>query len=140
MDERQQCIVNEFSALPSWEERYEHLIRLGAGLPPFPDEHRSEALKVRGCQSQVWLHARLEGGRVRLQADSDALIVKGLVALILRVYDDRSPQDLLATAPDFVEALGMREHLSPTRANGLAAMLKQIRLYAMAFQLSGGQA
>lgn len=140
MDERQQRIVDEFSSLPSWEERYEHLIRLGAGLPPFPDEHRSEALKVRGCQSQVWLHARLEEGRVRLQADSDALIVKGLVALILRVYDDRSPQDLLATAPDFVEALGMREHLSPTRANGLAAMLKQIRLYAMAFQLSGGQA
>jgi cysteine desulfuration protein SufE len=140
MDERQQRIVDEFSALATWEERYEHIIRLGAALPPFPEEHRSEALKVRGCQSQVWLHAQLDEGLVRLQADSDALIVKGLVALILRVYDARTPREILATAPDFVEALGMREHLSPTRANGLAAMLKQIRLYAMAFQLSGGPA
>lgn len=138
MDERQQSIVEEFQALGSWEERYERLIRLGTGLPPLPEELRSESFKVKGCQSQVWLHARLEEGRVRLAADSDALIVKGLVALLLRVYDDRSPAEILATPPDFVEVLGMREHLSPTRSNGLAAMLKQIRLYAMAFQLSQG--
>jgi len=140
MDERQQRIVDEFSALPDWEERYERLIQLGATLPPFPEEHRVEALKVRGCQSQVWLHARLEEGLLRLEADSDALIVKGLVALLLRVYDGRSPAEVLATAPEFLEALGMREHLSPTRANGLAAMLKQIRLYAIALQLRGGAA
>lgn len=140
MDQRQQGIVDEFEGLGSWEERYERLIRLGSGLTALPEELRTEAFKVKGCQSQVWLHARLEDGRVRLAADSDALIVKGLVALLLRVYDDRTPAEILATAPDFVEALGMREHLSPTRANGLAAMLKQIRLYAVAFQFSQGAA
>jgi cysteine desulfuration protein SufE len=140
MDERQQRIVEEFQALATWEERYEHLIRLGSALAPFPDELRTTALQVKGCQSQVWLHARLEEGRLRLRADSEALIVKGLVSLLLRVYDDRTPAEVLATAPEFVEALGMREHLSPTRANGLAAMLKQVRLYAMAFQLSQGNA
>jgi len=138
MDERQQRIVDEFQSLGTWEERYEHLIRLGSVLPAFPDELRSSALQVKGCQSQVWLHARLEEGRMRLQADSDALIVKGLVSLLLRVYDDRTPAETLATAPEFVDALGMREHLSPTRANGLAALLKQVRLYATAFQLSQG--
>ena len=138
MDERQQRIVDEFQALATWEERYEHLIRLGSALPPFPDELRTAALQVKGCQSQVWLHARLEEGRLRLRADSDALIVKGLVHLVLRVYGDRPPAAVLATQPEFVEVLGMREHLSPTRANGLAAMLKQIRLYATAFHLSSG--
>ncbi len=136
MDERQRLIVEEFQGLASWEERYERLIQLGGALPALPAEQRTEAFKVRGCQSQVWLHARLEEGRMRLAADSDALIVKGLVALLLRTYDDRTPAEILATPPDFVTALGMREHLSPTRSNGLAAMLKQIRLYATALQFS----
>ncbi|MDP2362113.1 MAG: SufE family protein [bacterium] len=136
MDERQARIVKEFEALPGWEERYERLIQLGAALPPYPDEWRGEALKVKGCQSQVWLHARLEEGKVVLDADSDALIVKGLIALLLRVYSGLSPDAILATRPEFVEAIGMRQHLSPTRANGLAAMVKQIQLYALAFRLS----
>jgi len=136
MDPGQQSIVDEFQALPDWEARYERLIQLGAALPPFPEEHRREALKVKGCQSQVWLHARLEEGRVVLAADSDALIVKGLIALLLRVYSGLSPARILATRPDFIEAIGMRRHLSPTRANGLAAMVKQIQLYATAFRLS----
>ena len=140
MDPRQQRIVDEFQGLPGWEERYERLIQLGMALPPFPEEHRVEALKVKGCQSQVWLRARLEEGRVLLQADSDALIVKGLVALLLRAYSGLSPAEILATKPEFVAAIGMREHLSPTRANGLAAMLKQVQLYALAFQVSQGGA
>jgi cysteine desulfuration protein SufE len=136
MDARQQRIVDEFQALPGWEERYERLIQLGAALPPFPEEWRREAFKVKGCQSQVWLHARLEEGRLELSADSDALIVKGLIALLLRAYSGLTPAQVLAAKPDFVAAIGMREHLSPTRANGLAAMIKQIHLYALALHAS----
>jgi cysteine desulfuration protein SufE len=135
MDPRQQRIVDEFQALPGWEERYERLIQLGAALPPLPEEWRTEALKVKGCQSQVWLHARLEDGRVLLDADSDALIVKGLIALLLQAYSGLAPAEILATKPDFVGAIGMAQHLSPTRANGLAAMLRQIQLYALALQV-----
>lgn len=135
MDARQQAVVDRFAALPSWEERYQELIRLGTGLKPMDQTFRTDEFKLRGCQSQVWLHARLEDGRIRLQAESDALIVKGLVALVLEIYDGRTPAELLELKPEFVDAIGMRTHLSPTRANGLASMLKQIHLYGLAFRM-----
>lgn len=117
-----------------WEEKYKRIIDMGKGMPAFPEEHRSEGNKVRGCQSQVWLHAYEENGRVRFRGDSDASIVKGLVALLLSVYDDSTPEEILATRPVFLEELGLKQHLSMSRANGLNAMMKQILIYAMAFK------
>ncbi len=128
----QDRIVREFNLFQDWTERYDHLIRLGKKLPPINEAHRVEENKVHGCQSQVWLHAALQGDRVHFEADSDALIVKGLIALLLRVYNDRTPEEILATQPEFIGKIGLDRHLSPTRANGLHAMLKQIKIYAMA--------
>ncbi len=128
-------LVQEFSALPDWEHRYKKLIERGKILGDLPDELKQETYKVRGCQSQVWLHARLdEGGRVILQADSDAMIVKGLVALLLEIYSKATPEEILTTSPQFLKDLGFQTHLSPSRANGLYAMVKQILYYAQAFK------
>lgn len=132
--ERQQAIVAEFQGLLDWEARYRKLIELGKALPDLPDEKKAEDFKIRGCQSQVWMHARLENGRVIFEADSDALLVRGLVALLLRVYSDATPAEILTTAPDFVREIGLESKLSPSRANGLFAMIKQMKFYAMAFQ------
>lgn len=140
MDTRQQAIVDRFTALEDWEARYEELIRMGSALQGMAEAERDERFKLKGCQSQVWLKPSLEAGKVTFSADSDALIVKGIVALVLEVYSDRTPAELLTLKPDFVEAIGLGAHLSPTRANGLAAMLKQIKLYALAFQATGGKA
>lgn len=128
----QERIVREFNLFQDWTERYEHLIRIGKKLAPIDEAHRMEENKVHGCQSQVWLHASLQEGRVHFEADSDALIVKGLIALLLRVYNDRTPDEILNTQPEFIGKIGLDRHLSPTRANGLHAMLKQIKIYAMA--------
>jgi cysteine desulfuration protein SufE len=133
--ERQAKLAAEFAKLPSWEDRYKHLIELGKKLPPLPKELYDEKFKVRGCQSQVWLHAGLdEKGNVTLQADSDALIVKGLVALLVTTFSGAAPAEILAASPNFIKELGFEGHLSPSRANGLYAMLKQIYYYATAFQ------
>lgn len=134
LEARTQQIVDEFADLPGWQERYRRIIQLGRDLPELPDEHRTDANKVKGCQSQVWLHAALDNGRVRLVGDSDAAIVKGLVAVVLRVYSDATPDEILATPPTFVDALGLSDNLSQTRANGLMSMIKQIQLYAVAFR------
>lgn len=133
--QRQSKLVAEFGAFPTWEDRYKHLIEKGKRLPALPPELHDEKYKVKGCQSQVWLHAGLdELGRVEFKGDSDALIVKGLVAVLLEAYSPASPEDILGAKTDFLKDLGFEGHLSPSRANGLYAMLKQILYYATAFQ------
>lgn len=133
--ERQQKLIEEFTQIPSWEDRYKRLIEHGKKLAPLSAELHDEKFKVRGCQSQVWLHAGLNADKtVHLQADSDALIVKGLASLLVEVYSDASPGDILTAPTTFLKELGFEGHLSPSRANGLYAMLKQILLYAQAFQ------
>lgn len=135
LQDRQKQIVAEFSGLNDWEDRYKKLIELGKALPELPDSKKIEDFKVKGCQSQVWIHARLENGRVIFEADSDAILVRGLVALLLRVYSDATPKEIMETPPDFVKEIGLESKLSPSRANGLFSMIKQMKFYAMAFSL-----
>jgi len=132
-DAEQVAIAEEFSFFSDWTERYQYLIDLGRKLPPFPEEQKTEAHKVQGCQSQVWLIA--EGDRARLQfcAISDSAIVSGLIALLLRVYSGRPAQEIVDTEPRFIEAIGLAKHLSPTRSNGLSAMLGVIKANARSF-------
>lgn len=131
--ERQSAIVAELQSCATWQDRYKRIIQLGRELPEFPEEHRTDANKVKGCQSQVWVHARLEGDKVVIVGDSDAAIVKGLLAIVLRAFSDAPPAEIVAAPVTFLDELGMNENLSQTRANGLAAMLKQIKLYGVAF-------
>ena len=131
--EKQAAMVERFKAIPDWEDRYREIIRLGRELPPLPEEQRKESNKVKGCQAQVWIHARAEDGRVHYVADSDAAIVKGLISLVLDAYSGQPFDDVIATPATFVDALGLGQHLSQSRANGLSAMLKQVKLYALAF-------
>jgi cysteine desulfuration protein SufE len=126
----QQAIAEEFSFFGDWTERYQYLIDLGRKLPPFPDALKTDAHKVQGCQSQVWLVARGDAGRLTFEAISDSAIVSGLIALLLRVYSGRSASEIIATEPHYIEAVGLAKHLSPTRSNGLAAMLATIKQYA----------
>ncbi len=126
----QQDIIEEFGLFDDWMDRYQYLIDLGRRLPEFPDDLRTDDNRIRGCQSQVWFVPEQRDGRLFFQAISDAAIVSGLIALLLRLYSGREPQDILDTPPDFVEALELQSHLSPTRSNGLASMLKAIRGFA----------
>ena len=126
----QQEVIDEFSLFDDWMDRYQYLIDLGRRLPPFPEELRTEENRIRGCQSQVWFVAEKRDGRLYFQAISDAAIVSGLIAVLLRLYSGRQPRDILDTPPDFVEALQLQSHLSPTRSNGLSSMLKAIRRFA----------
>ena len=123
-------LVEEFQFFDDWMDRYQYLIDLGRRLPDFPESDRTEANKIRGCQSQVWFVASEANGRLNFRAISDAAIVSGLIALLLRIYSDRRPQDILDTPPNFVTALELEQHLSPTRSNGLSSMLKAIRAFA----------
>lgn len=134
IEERQKQIIEDFQSFKDWEDRYKKIIEMGRQLPDMPEDLKTEENKVKGCQSQVWMHARLtEKGEMIIQGDSDAMIVKGLVALLLRVYSGASPLEILKSPPEFLRTLGFESHLSPSRANGLHAMLKQIRHYATAF-------
>jgi cysteine desulfuration protein SufE len=133
IQERAQKIVDEFRPLTDWEDRYKKLIEWGKNLPDLPDALKSEDAKVKGCQSQVWIHGRLEDGKVIFQADSDALLVRGLVALLLKVYSGSTPAEILVFPPDFVREIGLESKLSPSRANGLFSMIKQIKFFAIAF-------
>jgi cysteine desulfuration protein SufE len=126
----QQEIIEEFSLFEDWMDRYQYIIDLGRRLPEFPDALRTEDNRIRGCQSQVWFVAESRGGRLYFQAISDAAIVSGLIALLLRLYNGRDPQDILDSPPDFVSALQLESHLSPTRSNGLSSMLTAIRGFA----------
>ena len=128
--EAQQEIIDEFSLFDNWMDRYQYIIDMGRRLPPFPDELRTEEHRIRGCQSQVWFVAEKKGDRLEFRAISDAAIVSGLIALLLRLYSGRRPQDILDTPPDFVNALGLDSHLSPTRSTGLSSMLDAIRGFA----------
>ena len=134
MDRIQEEIIAEFSVFDDWLDRYDYLIGLGAQLPAIVPEHRTEQYQIDGCQSRVWVDARLDDeGRVRFAADSDAIITKGIISLLIRVLDGRTPQEIVDTELYFIDAIGLSANLSPTRANGLAAMVKQMRLYALAF-------
>ena len=134
IDQTQARIVREFSACTDWEAKYQRIIDIGRSHPHIPDEYKQDKLKVKGCQSTVWLHARLDGDKVIYTAESDALIVNGLVALLLRVYSNRTPDEIIATEPTFVRDIGLAEHLSQVRSNGLAAMAREIRNYAVALK------
>jgi len=131
-EDAQQSIADEFSFFSDWTERYQYLIDLGRKLPPFPDALKTEANKVQGCQSQVWLVAEGDRDRLEFRAISDSAIVSGLIALLLRVYSGRAAREIIDTEPRFIEAIGLAKHLSPTRSNGLAAMLKTIQSRASA--------
>lgn len=130
--EKQMALVAEFEALSTWEERYARLIAMAKALPPLDDAARIDANKVRGCSSQVWLVHELRDGQVHLVADSDAVLVRGLVALLVHVYSGHSPREILGAPPDFLEDMGLNAHLSPNRANGLASMAARIRSIAEA--------
>lgn len=134
INQRIQKLEQDFKSFSEWEARYKHLIELGKKMPPMKEEYKTEENKIRGCQSQVWLHAELVGDKVHFTADSDASIVKGIVALLVYVYSNSTPDEILMTKPLFLEEIGLREHLSMSRANGLTSMVKQISFYAMAFK------
>ena len=136
---KQAAVVGEFEELPSWEDRYKKIIHLGRELNPLASEHQIDANKVRGCSSTVWLIATYDSDKnmVTYQADSDAILVKGLVALLVDVYSGHSPKEILDAPPEFIEELGLNQNLTANRANGLASMVKQIKTYALAFQAQG---
>ena len=129
-----QAIIEEFSFLGDWMQRYEYIIELGRKLPGLPEKKRIDAYKVPGCQSQVWFYARREGDLIHYDADSDAMIVRGLIALLLRIYSGRSAEDIIATAPEFFEILELGSHLSGSRANGLHVMVRRIQAFARAYR------
>ena len=132
--EIQEEIVDEFSMFDDWMERYEHLIALGKSLPLIESQYKTDENIIKGCQSKVWVHGELQADKVVFTADSDAILTKGLVALLLRVFSNRSPREILDADTKFIDDIGLKEHLSPTRANGLLSMVKQLKLYALAFQ------
>lgn len=134
IQEKQQQIIKDFEQFIEWDDKYKHLIDEGRKLSPLAEEFHSEKYKLSGCQSQVWINAKLEDGKVIFEADSDAAIVKGLIALLIKVYSNQTPDDILANPPTFLQKIGIDKHLSPTRKNGLGAMMKQIQMYALAFK------
>ena len=137
--ETQDNLINEFETYDNWDDKYSHLIKMGRELPKFPDDYRSEKNKIEGCQSQVWMNAKLENGKMIIEADSDAMIVKGLIALLVKFYSGHPPSEILVSPPEFLQKIGIDKHLSLTRKNGLGAMLKQIQLYAVAFKAMEGK-
>ena len=135
INERQDAIIEEFQDFDDWMDKYQLLIDLGNDQEPLDEKYKTESNLIEGCQSRVWLQADYEDGKIHFQAESDALIVKGIVSLLIRVLDDQTPQDILDADLYFIERIGLREHLSPTRSNGLLAMVKQMRTYALAFSV-----
>ncbi|WP_185902989.1 SufE family protein [Bacteriovorax stolpii] len=134
INERIAGLIADFKRFSDWEERYKHLIEIGKKMASMDESNRIPANLVKGCQSQVWLHADLVDGKIFFQADSDASIVKGIVALLVSVYSGSTPDEILMTKPTFLEDIGLREHLSMSRANGLNSMMKQISFFAMAYK------
>tara|TARA_R110001583_G_scaffold52804_7_gene163564 strand:+ start:8354 stop:8776 length:423 start_codon:yes stop_codon:yes gene_type:complete len=132
--EIQEEIIDEFSMFEDWMERYEYIIELGKSLPLIEDAYKIDENLIMGCQSKVWLHSEIKDGKIEFTADSDAILTKGIVAILLRVFNNQKPIDILDSNLYFVDEIGLKEHLSPTRANGLVSMIKQIKLYALAFQ------
>ena len=134
IDQIQDEVVDEFSAFDDWMDKYALLIELGNSLSPLDEKFKVESNLIEGCQSRVWLHAEYRDGKVFYQAESDAVIVKGIVSLLIKVLSGHTPREILDTHLYFIEQIGLTEHLSPTRSNGLLAMVKQMRLYAMVFK------
>ena len=137
IDEIQEEIIEEFCGLDDWMDRYQLLIDLGSEQEPLEEKYKTEQNLIDGCQSRVWLQADYVDGKVVFKAESDALIVKGLVTLLIKVLSDHTPDEILEANLHFIEDIGLSEHLSPTRSNGLLAMIKQMRIYAMAFKVGG---
>jgi len=132
--QKQEEIVEEFALFDEWMDKYEYIIELGKDLPLIDEKYKVEENLIKGCQSKVWLHAELVGGKIIFTADSDAIITKGIVGLVIRVFSGHTPKEIVETELFFIDQIGLQEHLSPTRSNGLLAMLKQIKMYAIAFQ------
>ncbi|QTE24035.1 SufE family protein [Polaribacter cellanae] len=132
--EIQEEIIDEFSMFDDWMERYEYIIELGKSLPIIDEKFKLDENLIKGCQSKVWLYSELEDDKVKFTADSDAILTKGIVALLLRVFSEQKPEDILTAETTFIDEIGLKEHLSPTRANGLVSMIKQIKMYAIAQQ------
>lgn len=130
----QQDIIDEFDMFEEWMGKYEHIIDLGKGLPIIEEQFKTEDNLIKGCQSRVWLHAQYKDGRVIYTADSDAIMTKGIIALLVRAFSKQKAQDIVEADTDFINQIGLKEQLSPTRANGLVSMVKQMKLYALAFQ------
>jgi cysteine desulfuration protein SufE len=130
----QNDIIEEFSMFEDWEERYQYMIDLGKTLPLINDQYKTDDNIIKGCQSKVWVHAEMKNGKVIFTADSDAIITKGIIAILIRVFSNQNPRDIIDANTDFIDEIGLKEHLSPTRANGLVSMIKQIKMYAIAYQ------
>lgn len=134
INELQDNVIEEFSAFDDWMDKYALLIDLGNSLPPLEEKYKTESNLIEGCQSRVWLQANYEDGKILFKGESDAVIVKGIVSLLINVLSGHTPQEILDTDLYFIEQIGLKEHLSPTRSNGLVAMVKQMRMYALAFR------
>lgn len=138
IQEIQQEIVEEFALFDEWMDKYEHIIELGKDLPLIDELYKTDENLIKGCQSKVWLHAALKDGKIIFTADSDAIITKGIVGLVIRVFSNHTPQEIIDADLFFIDQIGLQEHLSPTRSNGLLSMLKQIRMYAVVFNSKVG--
>ncbi|MFL9837847.1 SufE family protein [Flavobacterium sp. ST-75] len=132
--EIQEEIVDEFSMFDDWEERYQYVIDLGNSLPLIDEQYKTEENIIKGCQSKVWLHGEQKDDNIVFTADSDAILTKGIIAILIRVFSNQKATDILEADTAFIDEIGLKEHLSPTRANGLVSMIKQIKMYALAFQ------
>lgn len=130
----QEEIVDEFSMFEDWIQRYEYIIELGKSLPLIEEQYKKDENIIKGCQSKVWLYAEEKDGNIVFTADSDAILTKGIIAILIRTFSNQSAQAILEANTDFIDEIGLKEHLSPTRANGLVSMIKQIKMYALAFQ------
>lgn len=134
INEIQEELIDEFSMFEDWEERYQYMIDLGKTLPLIDEQYKTQENIIKGCQSKVWVHAEMDSDKVVFTADSDAIITKGIIAILIRVFSNQNPQDIIDADTDFIDAIGLKEHLSPTRANGLVSMIKQLKMYAIAYQ------
>jgi cysteine desulfuration protein SufE len=132
--EIQTDIIDEFSMFEDWMQRYEYMIELGKALPLINEQYKTDDNVIKGCQSKVWVHAELENKKLVFTADSDAIITKGIIAILVRAFSNQTPQDIIEADTQFIDDIGLKEHLSPTRANGLVSMIKQLKLYAIAYQ------
>lgn len=137
INELQDQIIEEFSVFDDWMDKYSLLIEMGNDLPPLDIQYKTPNNLIEGCQSRVWLHADYKDGKVYFQGDSDAVIVKGIISLLIRVLSEHTPDEILSTDLYFIDEIGLKDHLSPTRSNGLVSMLKQMKLYALAFKTKG---
>ncbi len=132
--EIQEEIIDEFSMFEDWDERFQYVIDLGKGLPLIEEKYKTEENTIKGCQSKVWVHAEKKDDKIVFTADSDAIITKGIIAILVRAFSNHSPKEILDADTQFIDEIGLKEHLSPTRANGLVSMIKQIKMYALVFQ------